>query len=274
MTSFPLAAVIGHPIGHSKSPRIHRHWLSEHGITGDYTALDVEPQDLEAALRALPRLGFQGANLTIPHKVAGLELADFVTPAAKAIGAANTLVFDGDRILADNTDGYGFVENLLQGAPDWQPEAAPAAVLGAGGATRAVLHALLDRGVPEIRLLNRTESRAAALADFFGAKVEVLPWDQRAEALGGAGLLVNATSLGMTGQPPLDLDLTDLPQSALVTDIVYSPLETPLLGNARAKGCAVVDGLGMLLHQAVPGFEAWFGPRPKVTPQLRELVLQ
>lgn len=274
MTSFPLAAVLGHPIGHSKSPRIHRHWLSQYGIKGDYTAIDVAPQDLEPALRSLPRLGFRGVNLTIPHKVAGLDLADDVTPVAKAIGAANTLVFDGDRILADNTDAYGFMENLLQNAADWRPDAGPAVVLGAGGATRAVLYALLDRGVPAIRLLNRTQSRATRLAESFGASVEVLPWDHRAEALGGAGLLVNATSLGMTGQPPLDLDLTRLPQSALVTDIVYSPLETPLLRDARARGCTVVDGLGMLLHQAVPGFEAWFGARPKVTQTLREIVLR
>lgn len=269
---FPLAAVIGHPIAHSRSPRLHRHWLAHYGLTGDYTALDIATDALEPALRSLPALGFQGVNLTIPHKLAGLQIADHVTDAARQIGAANTLVFQRGEIFADNTDGYGFIANLGQGAPQWRPDG-PALILGAGGAARAVIHALIDAGLPEIRLTNRSPEKAAALADHFGPTVTPVPWAARGDSADGADLLVNTTSLGMQGQPALDMPLDALPIGAVVTDLVYAPLETPLLAAARARGNSTVDGLGMLLHQGVPGFERWFGTRPQVTPALRAAVL-
>lgn len=271
MNVFPLAAVIGHPIAHSLSPRMHRYWLSRLGIAGDYTAMDIAPDGLEAALRSLPALGFRGVNLTIPHKLAGLKLADTVTDAARMIGAANTISFADGVIHADNTDGYGFIENLRQGAPSWN-SARPALVLGAGGAARAVLYALIEAGVPEIRLANRSPDKTDALAAHFGPRIAPLPWPEAEEAARGAGLLVNTTSLGMTGQPPLIFCLNALPRDAVVTDIVYVPLETPLLSAARVRGNEVVDGLGMLLHQGVPGFERWFGQRPEVTDELRKVV--
>ncbi|PIE10970.1 MAG: shikimate dehydrogenase [Rhodobacterales bacterium] len=272
MTDFPLAAVLGHPISHSRSPRMHRFWLAQAGIKGDYTAIDVPPGGLADALGAMRTLGFRGCNVTIPHKIEALELADQATDRAQRIGAANTLIFDDGLIKADNTDGYGFIQNLNQGAPDWN-RTAPAVVLGAGGAARAVIDALLDAGVPELRLTNRSRDKADALAQVFGDRVQVVDWQDAKSALPGAGLLVNTTSLGMTGQPDLTLDLAALPASATVTDLVYAPLRTDLLERAAAKGCATVDGLGMLLHQGVPGFEAWFGHRPEVTEELREAVL-
>lgn len=271
MNAFPLAAVIGHPIGHSRSPRMHRYWLSCLDIAGDYTAMDIAPDGLEAALHSLPALGFRGVNLTIPHKLAGLKLADTVTDAARMIGAANTISFSGGLIHADNTDGYGFIANLHQGASSWNP-ARPALVLGAGGAARAVLHALIEAGVPEIHLTNRSPEKAEALAAHFGSRIAPLPWSEAEEAAHGVGLLVNTTSLGMTGQPPLVFRLDALPRDAVVTDVVYAPLETPLLASARERGNEVVDGLGMLLHQGVPGFERWFGQRPEVTDELRKVL--
>jgi shikimate dehydrogenase len=266
---------MGWPVGHSRSPRLHGYWLAEHGIDGAYVPLAVRPENFERALRALPALGFRGANVTLPHKEAALALADRATPEAKRIGAANTLVID-DRghIEARNTDGYGFIESLKEGAPAWRAQAGPAVVIGAGGASRALLVALADAGVPEIRLVNRTAERAEALATSLGGPIRVLSWRERARALEGAGLLVNATTQGMAGQPPLDLALDRLPSDAVVNDIVYVPLETPLLAAARRRGNAVVDGLGMLLHQARPGFAAWFGVDPRVTPALKDYVLR
>jgi shikimate dehydrogenase len=267
-----LAGVIGDPIAHSRSPRLHGHWLRRYAIDGQYVPLHVRPEDLEATLALLPRLGFVGINVTIPHKEAAFALADTATDRAHAVGAANTLTFREGRIHADNTDGYGFIANLRQWAPG-RDASAPALVLGAGGAARGVIAALLDEGAERITLTNRSADRANALAALFGSRVTTYPWDQAADALPGHGLLVNTTSLGMAGTPPLDLDLSTLDREATVTDIVYTPLETPLLAAARARGNPVVDGLGMLLHQAVPGFHAWFGTEPQVDAALRAAVL-
>lgn len=278
-----LAGVMGWPVGHSLSPRLHGFWLEHHGIDGAYLPLAVAPEHFESALRGLGDMGFRGVNVTIPHKQAALALCDEVAPLAARIGAVNTLVFEDDRLKGSNTDAFGFLENLRQGAPTrdsaaWDPAAGPVLILGAGGAARAVAVALLDAGVAELRLANRTAVRAEALARELGAEelggqVKVVPWETRAAALEDLALLANTTSLGMTGQPPLELDLDPLPNGALVTDIVYAPLETDLLARARARGNPVVDGLGMLLHQARPGFEAWFGVAPEVTAELRSFVL-
>lgn len=268
----PLAGVIGCPIGHSRSPVLHGTWLRHYGLAGHYVPLHVAADDLADTLRAMPRMGFVGANVTIPHKESVMALADDVSETALRIGAANTLTFAPDgRLHADNTDAYGFIANLRQNAPDWDATRGPALVLGAGGAARAIIVALQDAGVPEIVLSNRTAARAEGLAAEFG--VTALPWEDRGRVLPGTACVVNTTSLGMQGQPELQIDLTTLPAFALVTDIVYSPLETSLLAQAQAQGCTVVDGLGMLLHQAVPGFERWFGTRPEVTDALRAAVL-
>jgi shikimate dehydrogenase len=270
-----LAGVIGWPVGHSRSPRLHGFWLAAHGIDGAYVPLAVPPDRLAAAVAALPWLGFRGANVTIPHKQAVLGLCDRVSDEARRIGAVNTLVIDADgRLEGRNTDGFGFLANLRAALPAWSAEAGPAVLLGAGGAARAVAVALLDAGAPEIRLVNRSRARAERLAgDLADRRLTVADWESRAAALAGVALLVNTTSLGMAGQPPLDLDLARLPQDAAVNDIVYVPLETPLLAAARARGHATVDGIGMLLHQARPGFDAWFGVLPEVSAGLRHYVL-
>lgn len=269
-----LAGVLGRPVSHSRSPRLHGFWLEQLGIDGAYLPLPVAPEHLEQVVRALPRMGFRGANVTVPHKEAVMALVDHLEPLARRIGAVNTLVVRDDGSLEGrNTDAHGFLENLRQGCPAWVPASGPAAVIGAGGAARAVVAALTDAGVSEIRLSNRSRGRAEALAADLGGPVNVVNWAERAESLEGCALLVNTTTLGMTGQSNLDLDLSALPPTALVNDIVYVPLETDLLARARARGNAVVDGLGMLLHQAVPGFEAWFGVRPDVTDELRAFVL-
>lgn len=269
----PMAGVIGAPVAHSKSPALHRYWLKRYGITGHYVHLHVEQSDLEEVLNALPKMGFVGANVTIPHKESVLGLADIVTDRAALIGAANTLIFRPDgKLYADNTDGYGFVENLRMNA-DWDPKAGPAAVLGAGGAARAVIASLLEVGVPEIRLANRTRARADALKDEFGAKVVVSEWVNANEMLKGARTVVNTTSLGMHGQPELKIAFDFLSPDAVVTDIVYTPLHTAFLQRAADKGCQIVDGLGMLLHQAAPGFERWFGQRPEVDEDTRNHIL-
>ena len=268
-----LAGVMGWPVEHSLSPRLHGYWLEQHGIDGAYVPLAVAPNDLPTALTALPALGFRGVNLTLPHKEQALDLCQEVDDLARRIGAVNTIVVRDGGLFGSNSDAFGFLENLKEGAPDWRAEAAPAVVLGAGGASRAVVVALADAGVPEVRLVNRTRERAEALATALGGALSVYDWDRREAALAEAGLLVNTTTLGMAGQPPLDLDLGALPVEAVVTDIVYTPLMTPLLQAARTRGNPLVDGLGMLLHQARPGFEAWFGVRPEVTPGLRDFVL-
>ena len=270
----PLAGVIGWPVAHSRSPRLHGHWLRRYGIAGHYIPMPVRPEHLAEALRTLPRLGFVGINVTIPHKEAVLALADHVTDRAALIGAANTLILRPDgKIHADNTDGYGFLANLRQHAPDWRPEIGPAALIGAGGAARAVVASLLDAGVRELRIANRTRLRAEQIRTEFGARVTVHDWAQAGNMLEGAATVVNATSMGMDGKPALRLPLDALSPDALVTDLVYTPLDTPFLVAARAQGCRTVDGLGMLLHQAAPGFERWFGTRPEVDDDLRRAVL-
>lgn len=269
------AGVIGWPVGHSRSPALHGWWLDHYGIDGAYVPMAVRSEDLAAALRALPLLGFSGCNLTIPHKETALALVDRVEPLARRIGAVNTIVVDRDGMLEGrNTDGFGFIENLRAAHGGWSARQGPAVVIGAGGAARALLVALLDDGVPEIRLVNRTPARAEALAAEFGGTIQPIAWASRGAALAGAALLVNTTSQGMAGEAPLDLPLDRLPPQALVNDIVYVPLETPLLAAARARGNPVVDGLGMLLHQARPGFAAWFGVAPEVTSGLRQAVLK
>jgi shikimate dehydrogenase len=267
-----LAGVLGWPVGHSKSPRLHNHWLALHGLDGAYVPLPVAPADLADAIRLLPLLSFAGANVTVPHKEAVLELVDHIEPLAARIGAVNTLVIGADgRITGSNTDALGFLLNLKDVRPN--PALGPAVVLGAGGAARAACAALLEDGVPEIRLINRSMDRARQLAADLKGPIVAIDWAGREAALDGAALLVNSTSLGMNGQPPLEISLERLPEDALVNDMVYAPLETPLLAEARARGNAVADGLGMLLHQARPGFLAWFGTLPEVTPEVRKMML-
>ena len=274
MTDFPRAGVIGNPISHSLSPKLHSYWLKRYGIAGEYTALKVTEDELETTLRSLPKQGFIGANVTIPHKVGVMQFADQITDRATLIGAANTLTFKEDgRIFADNTDGYGFMANLRQGAPDWDPKAGPAAIFGAGGAARAIIVALADAGVPEIIIANRTRPKAEALRADFGARVNVVDWVQADKMLEDANTVINTTSLGMVGAQDFKVSLDSLRPQAVVTDIVYNPLRTPFLEAAAAKGCITVDGLGMLLHQGVPGFERWFGPRPEVDDATRAAVL-
>lgn len=271
----PLAGVIGSPIAHSKSPQLHGHWLKTLGIPGYYIPMDVAADDLADVLKILPKMGFVGVNITVPHKELALELADLVTDRATLIGAANTLIFRKDgKIHADNTDGYGFIQNLRQNAPGWDPKSGSAAVLGAGGAARAIIASLLDIGVPEILLSNRTRVRAEALQSEFGKRIQVVDWVQAGNMLEEAVTVVNTTSLGMLGKPPLRVPLDGLRRGSLVTDIVYAPLKTRLLIEAEKAGCVTVDGLGMLLHQAVPAFERWFGVRPTVDSATRAAALR
>lgn len=270
----PLAGVIGWPIGHSRSPRLHGHWLKRYGIPGFYIPIALPPEDFADGLRSLPRLGFRGVNVTIPHKEQALALADTASALARRIGAANTLTFGPDgAIHADNTDGYGFIANLRQEAPSWRPEDGPALILGAGGASRAVIAALLDDGVPEVRLANRTRARAEALAGHFGDRLIPIDWAGAAAAAGDAALLVNTTPVGMGSDHDLPIALDRVPASVLVMDIVYGGAPTPLVLEARRRGMTAVDGLGMLLHQGVPGFERWFGRRPDVDDAVRAAVL-
>lgn len=274
MKQIPLAGVLGNPIAQSKSPKLHKHWLAKYGLAGDYVPLHVAEGNLEAVLRAMPNMGFVGTNVTLPHKIAALRIADQVSDRATLIGAANTLTFrDDGSIYADNTDGYGFISNLKQNAPAWDPTAGPAAVLGAGGAARAIIVALADAGVSEILLSNRTRIKADALRAEFGSRIHVVEWVQAGGMLADAATVVNTTALGMVGHPELRVSLDGLRKGTLVTDIVYSPLRTKLLDDAEAMGCVTVDGLGMLLHQGVPGFERWFGVRPEVDEETRAVVL-
>ncbi|MEM9797628.1 MAG: shikimate dehydrogenase [Pseudomonadota bacterium] len=267
-----LAGVIGDPIAHSLSPRLHGHWLSRYRISGHYVPLRVTSEDLGTVLGLLPKMGFRGINVTIPHKEAVFTLADIRTERAEAVQAANTLTFADGKLHADNTDGLGLLASLQAGASDWSQNR-PALVLGAGGAARGIVAALLHAGVPEVTVANRTVERAAVLQSQFGPKVAAVPLSGIGELLSRQGLVVNTTSLGMQGQPALDMDLADLPKDAVVTDIVYAPLETPLLRQAKSLGLRTVDGLGMLLHQAAPGFAQWFGQRPEVDDALRKAVL-
>jgi shikimate dehydrogenase len=264
---------MGWPVAHSLSPALHGYWLKQHAIDGEYTRQAVPPAELPGALQRLRTDGWRGCNLTIPHKEAALRLLDRVDDTARRIGAVNTVVVEGGRLAGTNTDGYGFLENLRAAVRGFDARTGPAVVLGAGGAARAIVDALGEAGAPEIRLTNRSLDRARNLARSLGGPVELVPWAERAVALDGAALLVNATSLGMNENPPLDIDLARLPQAAVVNDIVYAPLETALLKAAKARGHRVADGLGMLLHQGRPGFRLWFGVTPEVTPQLRAAVL-
>jgi shikimate dehydrogenase len=271
----PLAGVIGSPIAHSKSPQLHTHWLKSYGLPGHYIPMDVATDDLADVIRMLPKMGFVGVNITVPHKERVMEIADLVTDRAILIGAANTLIFRKDgKIHADNTDGLGFIQNLRQSAPNWNPKAGPAAVLGAGGAARAVIASLLEVGVPEILISNRTRVRAEALQSEFGKRLRVFDWVQAGNMLEDAATVVNTTSLGMLGKPQLRVPLDGLQKGALVTDLVYAPLKTQLLIEADRMGCQAVDGLGMLLHQAVPAFERWFGIRPEVDSATRAAALR
>ena len=271
----PLAGVIGSPIAHSKSPQLHGHWLRTYNIAGQYIPMDVSRDNLPEVLRTLPKMGFVGVNVTLPHKEAIMDIADLVTDRAILIGAANTLIFRKDgKIHADNTDGYGFLENLKTGAPEWDPKSGPAAVLGAGGGSRAVIASLLDAGVPEIMVSNRTRVRAEKLKYDFGNRLRIYDWVQAGNMMERAALVVNTTSLGMIGKGELRVPLDGLRRGTVVTDLVYTPLRTQLLETAEDMGCITVDGLGMLLHQAVPAFERWFGLRPAVDSATRAAALR
>ncbi|MDE2227583.1 MAG: shikimate dehydrogenase [Alphaproteobacteria bacterium] len=268
------ACVIGWPVEHSLSPALHGTWLRQYGIAGEYVKRAVRPADLPATLGSLAAEGWRGCNLTVPHKEAALPLLDRVAAGARRIGAVNTVAVENGKLAGFNTDGFGFLENLRAAVPGFDAKAGPAVVLGAGGAARAIVDALAGAGAPEIRIVNRARARATRLGDELAPGVaRIQPWAERTAALAGAALLVNATSLGMEKNPPLEIDLARLPKTAVVDDIVYAPLETALLKAAKARGNPTVDGLGMLLHQGRPGFRLWFGVMPEVTPALREAVL-
>ena len=270
---FVLAGVMGWPVDHSRSPVIHNHWIAEHGLKGSYVQLPVKPELLEDAIRGLKALGFAGCNVTVPHKVRAMELMDELHPVARRMQAINTIVVREDGSLYGmNNDGAGYVQSLRDADSAWRGDAGPVLLLGAGGAARAIVVALLDEGAPEIRICNRTRDKAQALADEFGPLVKVVDWAEREDAQAGVSLLVNSTTQGMHGQTPLELRLDALPAQALVSDAIYIPLETPLLAAARARGHRTVNGLGMLLNQARPAFRAWFGVMPEITPELRAAI--
>lgn len=280
MSTMLKAGVMGWPVSHSRSPRLHGHWLKRYAIEGSYEAVPVRPEDLPTALRRIVEEGWRGVNLTVPHKEAAMDLVASVDDTARRIGAVNTLVVGEDgAIAATNTDAFGFVENLRDHVGEAVGTAfsgRPVTILGAGGAARAVCVGLADAGVTSLRIVNRTRARAdviAALVEDMGVSASVLGWDETARSLADAGLLVNTTTRGMTGEPDLEIDLGPLPPDAVVNDIVYAPLETSLLARARARGNPAVDGLGMLLHQARAGFRAWFGIDPAVDGDLRAAVL-
>jgi shikimate dehydrogenase len=273
---FLLAGVMGWPVMHSRSPLLHNHWFQQHGLAGTYLPLAIAPDGLSAALRSLHPLGFAGCNLTIPHKQQAMAIVDEVDAVAKRIGAISCVTVRPDGSLAgSNNDCFGFIHSLKQEQPDWRADAGPVVVLGAGGGARAVCDALMQEGAKEIRLVNRSLARAQGLAGEFGVpgvSLTAVPWEQRHEALDGAAMVVNTTSQGMAGMPALDIRLDALPKTALVSDIIYVPLETPFLAQARQRGNRTVNGLGMLLHQARPAWKLWFGLEPAVTPELRELI--
>jgi len=268
-----VAGVMGWPVAHSLSPRLHGYWLRHYRIDGAYVPLAVPPGEVEGALRALPKLGMAGCNITVPHKESSLACLDDVSNIARRVGAVNTVVVGSDgQLTGTNTDAVGFRDNIVTNVPGWNAAEGPAVVLGAGGAARAVVAALADDGSPEVRVINRTEARAERLADDIGGPVFPFAWNDAADAMDGAALVVNTTTLGMTNQPPLVVDISALPLSAVVADIVYNPLCTALMETAAARGNTVVGGLGMLLHQARPGFAAWFGVEPEVTDELESFV--
>jgi shikimate dehydrogenase len=272
---FLMAGVLGWPVMHSRSPLMHNFWMAQQGLAGVYVPLAIKPGALAAAFRALHPLGFSGCNLTIPHKQAAMSLVDEVDDVAKTIGAISCVAVRRDgSLFGTNNDWLGFLGNLKQEAPDWRAASGPVAVIGAGGGGRAVCYGLLREGAAEIRLVNRSAERAAAIAASLGGPIRVLPWSERHEALAGVSMVVNVTSQGMVGQAPLDLSLDRLPKAALVADIIYTPLETPLLAAARQRGHRTINGLGMLLHQGVPAWKLWFGIEPAVTAELRRAMEQ
>ena len=275
MSKAPVAAVIGHPVNHSRSPRMHNYWLAQFGLEGYYIPLDIDPKKFERSIRNLPELGFVGANITIPYKEKVLKIADKISDRAALVGAANTLTFlQNGGIYADNTDGYGFLQNIKSKYKDWSASEGISVVFGAGGASRAILGALIEDGASDIILTNRTRSRADELRSGFGAKVKVVEWMKIQNYLSDASTIVNTTSLGMVGNTDLPIPLNTLKKNTLVTDIVYTPIETHLLATAAKMGCRTVDGLGMLIHQAIPGFERWFGIKPGDSQPLRELLIK
>jgi shikimate dehydrogenase len=270
---FLLAGVMGWPVHQSRSPMLHNYWFKQHNLAGTYVPLAVKPQDIETALRGLPALGFAGVNITIPHKQTSMPLMAEIDAVGRGIGAINLVVVRPDGSMAgSNTDAYGCITNIRQMQPEWRPDAGPVAIMGAGGAARTAIWALADAGVKEIRIANRTHERALTVAKELRAPCKVVRWEERHDILDGVAVLVNATNQGMIGQPPLDLKLDKLPQHAIVYDIVYNPIETPLLAAARARGHRIIPGLGMLLNQAPPAWKAWFGIEPKVTPELRKMI--
>jgi shikimate dehydrogenase len=270
---FCLAGVMGWPVMHSRSPMLHNYWMERHGLVGRYVPLEIQEAGLEKALRALPALGFAGCNLTIPHKERAMAMVDHLDPVATRIGAMNCVIVRPDGSLAGtNNDGFGYISSIEEADPSWRADSGPIAVLGAGGAARAILVGLIDKGAREIRLINRTAARAEALAKEFGGPIKTAPWSARADALEGCAMLINTTSQGMQGKEALELDIGKLPKSAMVSDAIYIPIETDLLIQARARGNRTVNGLGMLLNQARPAFHAWFGVMPDVTPELRRMI--
>ena len=271
--SFGLAGLIGWPVAQSRSPVIQNFWLRQHAIQGRYVLLPVIPEKLDRALKGLAVLGFRGCNVTMPHKQAIMPLLDRVDPMAQRIGAVNTIVVQEDGTLRGfNNDGLGFVQSVYDAKPSWRPDFGPILVLGAGGAARAVVVALLDQGVRDIRVANRTPERAQQMAAEIGGPVRVVPWESRNDAMAEIALLVNATDRGMVGKPALEISLDRLPAGAIVGDLIYTPPETPFLAAARERGNTTVNGLGLLLNQARLAFEAWFGVRPDITPELRQAV--
>jgi shikimate dehydrogenase len=272
--TYAMAGVMGWPVGHSRSPLIHNYWIQQYGLTGSYGLFPVAPHQLESAVRGLAALGMKGCNVTIPHKVEAMRYMDWVDPLAMRIGALNTIVVQRDGALHGfNNDGFGFIQSLIEAQPTWKANSGPVVILGAGGASRAIVVSLIESGATEIRLINRTLSKAEDLAREFGHPVKALPWSERNEALANTALLVNTTNQGMHGEPPLDIDLSTLPLHALVSDAIYVPLETPLLHAARLRGNPTVNGLGMLIHQARPAFKAWFGIMPDATSALYQKVI-
>lgn len=271
---FGLAGVMGWPIAQSRSPVIHNYWLEKYKINGRYVPLAVKPERLPDAIRGLPALGFRGCNLTMPHKQMAMAMVDSLTDTAKRIGALNCIVVgDEGKLLGVNNDGNGYVLSVQEVAPQWTPDAGPIAILGAGGAARALIVALLERGAKEIRLINRTLEKAEQLAKEYGAAIKPMAWDKRSDVIGDVALLANATSQGMIGKPALDISLDKLSKQTLVSDLIYVPPETPFLAAAKARGNVTINGLGMLLHQARPAFQAWFGVMPEITPELRAAVM-
>ena len=274
-STIPVAAVIGHPVNHSRSPKMHNFWLAHFGLEGYYIPLDIDPKKFERSIRNLPELGLVGANITIPYKEKVLKIADKISDRAALVGAANTLTFlQNGGIYADNTDGYGFLQNIKSKYKDWSARDGITVVFGAGGASRAILAALIEDGASDIILANRTRSRADQLRSDFGAKIKVVEWMKIQNYLSEASTIINTTSLGMVGKTDLPIPLNALKKNTLVTDIVYTPIETHLLATAAKMGCRTVDGLGMLIHQAIPGFERWFGIKPGDSQALRELLIK